>query len=82
MPVLTIRNLDETTQRTLKHRAVDNNRSLEAEVRVILQEAARTSQVTHADALFTAAAAFREAARDTGFLLPERVSVEPREVFA
>jgi len=38
---ITLRNLDENTQRALRHRAVDNGRSLEAEIRAILTATAR-----------------------------------------
>lgn len=41
MATLTIRNLDETVVKQLKERAKDNERSLEAEVRVLLAEAAQ-----------------------------------------
>lgn len=40
MPTVTIRNLDETIVKKLKKQAVDNNRSLEAELRDILNRAA------------------------------------------
>jgi antitoxin FitA len=42
MASVTIRNLDETTVRALKQRAKVNHRSLEAELREILQSAVRT----------------------------------------
>ena len=83
---ITVRNLDEDTQRILKHRAVDNNRSFEAEIRAILYEVARAPQrvpqPTNADILFAAAEEFREAARGTSFVIPERTAETPREVFA
>lgn len=41
MATLTIRNLDETVVKQLKERAKDNERSLEAEIRVLLAEAAQ-----------------------------------------
>ena len=41
MAALTIRNLSEETHRALKVRAARNGRSTEAEVREILEEAAR-----------------------------------------
>ena len=40
MATLTIRNLDDQVVEQLKQRARDNDRSLEAEVRVLLAEAA------------------------------------------
>ncbi|MFT4189190.1 MAG: Arc family DNA-binding protein [Aeromicrobium sp.] len=48
MATLTIRNLPEETRRALKERAARSNRSMEAEVRDILQEAvsSRSSWVT------------------------------------
>jgi plasmid stability protein len=39
MPAVTIRNLSEEVHRALKLRAVQNARSTEAEIRVILEEA-------------------------------------------
>mgnify|MGYP000986782757 CR=1 FL=1 len=44
MASVTIRNLDETTVRALKQRAKINHRSLEAELREILESAARYRQ--------------------------------------
>jgi plasmid stability protein len=41
LPAITIRNLSEETHRALKLRAAENGRSTEAEVRAILDEAAR-----------------------------------------
>ena len=82
---ITIRNLSDATQRTLKHQAVDNGRSFEAELRAILDAAARSSgpaATDDVDALLAAFAQFREAARDTGFIVPERMPERPREVFA
>jgi plasmid stability protein len=79
---ITVRNLDEETQRILKHRAVDNKRSFEAEIRATLHAAAHAPTPTNADILFAAAAQFREAARGTGFAVPERTDEQPREVFA
>jgi len=79
---ITVRNLDAETQRILKHRAVDNNRSFEAEIRAILREAARAGVPSNADGLFQAMARFREAAQGSGFLIPERLDEQPREVFA
>ena len=40
MPAVTVRNLSEETHRALKLRAAHNGRSTEAEIRVILEEAA------------------------------------------
>ncbi len=46
MPTVTVRNLDEKIVKNLKKQATANNRSLEAEVREILRQAAgRPSQV-------------------------------------
>lgn len=39
MPAVTIRNLPEDTHRALKARAARNNRSAEAEIRAILEDA-------------------------------------------
>jgi plasmid stability protein len=41
MPAVTIRNLSDETHRALKLRAKQHNRSTEAEMRAILEEAAR-----------------------------------------
>lgn len=41
MPAVTIRNLSEETHRALKVRAAQHNRSAEAEMRAILEDAAR-----------------------------------------
>lgn len=41
MTTLTIRNLDDETVERLRTRAQNNNRSLEAEIRALLTEAAR-----------------------------------------
>lgn len=41
MPTLTVRNVDETVIRQLKSRARNAGRSLEAEIRVILEETSR-----------------------------------------
>ncbi|WP_082747822.1 FitA-like ribbon-helix-helix domain-containing protein [Bradyrhizobium macuxiense] len=41
MPVVTIRNLSEEANRALRLRAVQNNRSAEAEMRAILEDAVR-----------------------------------------
>jgi plasmid stability protein len=42
MATLTIRNLPEPVRRSLKERAAAHNRSMEAEVRAILEEATAT----------------------------------------
>ncbi|HEY3013501.1 MAG TPA: TraY domain-containing protein [Nocardioides sp.] len=41
MATITVRNLDDDTQRRLKQRAAANNRSMEAEARAILSDAVR-----------------------------------------
>jgi antitoxin FitA len=41
MPAVTIRNLSEETHRALKVRAAQHNRSAEAELRAILEDAVR-----------------------------------------
>jgi antitoxin FitA len=41
MPAVTIRNLSEETHRALKVRAAEHNRSAEAEIRAILEDAVR-----------------------------------------
>lgn len=49
MATITIRNLNDQTVLTLKQRAAGNNRSLEAEVRHLLDEAARSNRATISD---------------------------------
>jgi antitoxin FitA len=44
MAAVTIRNLSEETHRALKLRAARNNRSAEAEMRTILEDAARPAE--------------------------------------
>jgi len=45
MAQILVRKLDEEVVKRLKERASENGRSLEAEVRVILEEAANSSQL-------------------------------------
>ena len=79
---ITIRNLDENVQRTLKHRAVDYGRSFEAEIRAILEDAARSPiRETVGRILFDAAAEFREAQQGTDFIFPDRLIEQQRVVF-
>ena len=79
---ITVRNVADTTQRKLKHRAVDNGRSLEAEIRAILDAMANEPDHTAlVSPLFEAAAAFRASIADIGFTMPPRVHELPREVF-
>lgn len=79
---ITVRNLDEETQRILKHRAVDNNRSFEAEIRSILNEAAQAETNRHKPTLMEAAERFREATDGLDIVIPERQVEYQREVFA
>jgi antitoxin FitA len=44
MAILTVRNLPEETHRALRVRAAHHNRSTEAEVRAILEEAVRPAE--------------------------------------
>jgi plasmid stability protein len=44
MPVVTVRNLPETTHRALKLRAAQHGRSTEAEIRQILEDAVRPAE--------------------------------------
>ncbi|MCL2489745.1 MAG: hypothetical protein FWF36_03325 [Propionibacteriaceae bacterium] len=81
---ITVRNLDERTQKLLKHRAVDNGRSFEAEIRAILETVANGQRPAqhdgNAEGFFQAAAQFRGIARDSGLVFPERSVEYPREV--
>jgi len=80
---ITVRNLDEATKRRLQHRAVDNGRSLEAEVRSILTEAVMTTRAAETGStLFAAAARLRDDIQDLDFSWPERIVEHQREVFA
>jgi len=84
-PTVTIRGLDESTQLALKHRAVDNRRSFEAEIRAILTDAAKQPVGTNSapqSALFAASAEFRQEVADLDFSWPKRVVDAPRQVFA
>jgi antitoxin FitA len=45
MPAVTIRNLSEETHRALKVRAAEHNRSAEAEMRAILEDAVRPANL-------------------------------------
>jgi len=82
---ITVRNLDEKTQLVLRHRAVDHGRSFEAEIREILEEAARSEpaepEPTPAEILLESARKFREAAAEVGgFTMPERIVEYQRDV--
>ena len=82
---ITVRNLDEDTQKVLRHRAVDHGRSFEAEIRAILDEAARAEPEveTSATIILEAARKFREGAKEVGgFTMPERIVDYPRELFS
>ena len=72
MATLTIRNLSESARRNLKQRAARNNRSMEAEVREILEAAADDRDFV-GDWLESASRL-----RGTDLELPERAA--PREV--
>jgi plasmid stability protein len=80
---ITIRNLDDKVQRTLKHRAVDHGVSFEAELRAILEAAARQADTapTGAQVILAASQKFREATEDLGDWELERVVEYPRGVF-
>jgi plasmid stability protein len=68
--VITIRNLDESVQRVLRHRAVDHGVSFEAELRSVLEQAARAPanrEPTGLAVLLTAAAQFRDVTKGLDF---------------
>ncbi|MDR1392844.1 MAG: hypothetical protein LBJ62_02580 [Bifidobacteriaceae bacterium] len=68
--VITIRNLDDNTQRVLRHRAVDHGVSFEAELRSVLERAAQEPTPAEPEGLailLAAAARFREATGGLGF---------------
>ena len=83
---ITVRNLDEETQRVLRHRAVDHDRSFEAEIRAILDDAAQEEKPvadTSTTIILEAARKFRKAAAEVGgFTMPERIVDYPRELFS
>ena len=79
---ITVRNLDDETRRVLKHRAVDNNRSFEAEIRAILVETAKAETRHHKPTLMEAAQQFRQEIAGLDFVIPERQIEPQREVFS
>jgi len=62
MPVVTVRNLPEETHRALKARAVEHNRSTEAEIRFILENAVRPKDRIQLGSLLA------EIGREVGFI--------------
>ncbi len=80
--VITIRNLDENTQRILKHRAVDHGRSFEAEIRATLIEATQAEgrALDQEPPLFAAARQFRGALREGDAPFLERLAEGQRKV--
>lgn len=74
MATLTIRNLPEPVRRSLKERAAAHNRSMEAEVRAILEDAT----ATRPDFIGQWIASTRELRGD--FTLPERSAPRPVEL--
>lgn len=68
MATLTIRNLPEQTKRALKERAAKNDRSMEAEVRDILQAAAGQSD----DGWAVAWQSATQRLRGDDYVIPER----------
>ncbi|MBX9471508.1 FitA-like ribbon-helix-helix domain-containing protein [Microcella sp.] len=71
MATLTIRNLPESVRRSLKERAAAHNRSMEAEVRSILEEVV-TPRADFVGEWLTAT----EPLRGT-FIVPERTAARP-----
>lgn len=47
MATITVRGLDETLKSAIEKQARDNGRSMEAEVRVVLENAVRTPRTEH-----------------------------------
>jgi plasmid stability protein len=60
MAQVLIRDLDRETIKTLKERARKNNRSLQGELKMILEEAARMSAPLNLDEFLARARAIRE----------------------
>lgn len=76
MPTITVRNLPETTRQALKERAARNNRSMEAEVRAILEETVTEGGRNWVEAWLEAAEEFRSEPGEP-FELPERSMPRP-----
>ncbi|MDR1426592.1 MAG: hypothetical protein LBJ08_02380 [Bifidobacteriaceae bacterium] len=73
--VITVRNLDEGIQRILRHRAVDHGVSFEAELRSVLERAAREPahpRTSGLAVLLAGAAEFRAVTKDLVFTV-ERI---------
>jgi plasmid stability protein len=70
MPAITIRNLSEETHRALKQRAARHGRSTEAEVRDILEKAARPEERIKLGSLLA------EIGREARLTAVERLSFE------
>lgn len=80
MAVMTIRNLDDEVRDKLRIRAAHNGRSMEAEVRAILEQAVESPvERTFIECLKE----LRDAGADSGFEIPSWVrDEEPRDPFA
>lgn len=78
MATLTIRNLPEETRRALKERAARNDRSMEAEVREILQSVVASQGVNVGRQLLDAMAEIR-ALGGVELDIPAREAIQPVE---
>ncbi|MDR0626185.1 MAG: hypothetical protein LBG11_02815 [Bifidobacteriaceae bacterium] len=77
MAMITVRNLDEAAKRRLQRRAAANGRSMEAEVRSILESVEESSETG------SIVAAMREARQAIGYgrlELPDRIRETQRDV--
>ena len=78
--MLTIRNLPEETKRALKARAAKNDRSMEAEVRDILQSSVASAQGENGGQVWLAAAGKIRALGGVDLDLPARDAAAPVEL--
>lgn len=74
MATITVRNLSSDTQRALKRRAADHGRSMEAEVRAILEDAVGTPDAV--DGWLEATSSLR----GVELVVPERSHPRPVEL--
>ncbi|KGN36081.1 FitA-like ribbon-helix-helix domain-containing protein [Knoellia subterranea] len=80
MSTLTIRKVDEDVKRRLQVRAAQNGRSMEAEVRAILDEAVAPAAVDAGDPLFEALGEFRRLTGGVELELSARTDVDDHRV--
>ncbi|MEJ2868652.1 Arc family DNA-binding protein [Actinomycetospora sp. OC33-EN08] len=79
MATITVRDLDDEVRSRLRVRAAENGRSMEAEVRAILEEAVRPSRLERRRA---ALARFRAAAEAAGGMDDLFDAIPPRDSYS